>query len=104
MLKLSAIDIKQNPQYIVPILMILIIGGLVIHQLIGTEAAAPYARVTADTGTLSALAQKQSCTGSTSGNCVSFGSTSTSSNVETIISSGQPAAAGKLSTRLNWTK
>jgi len=50
------------------------------YLVLGSHAAAPYASITAESGTLSGSASKQSCSGASSndGNCVVFGGTSTS--------------------------
>ena len=81
--------------------MVIIIAGLGIHQLVGSHAATPYASVNAYSGLTTGSAQKQQpCVGSIIGNCVVFGSGSSSSSVEPIISNGQLATAGSLSTRL----
>ena len=47
------------------------------YLLVGSHAATPYASITADKGTLAGGATKQTCSGSSDGNCVVFGGTTT---------------------------
>ena len=54
----------------VVVVLIAIIGTLL---LTGSHAFAPYAAINADSGSITGVATKQSCTGSTSGSCIQFG-------------------------------
>jgi hypothetical protein len=59
---------------IVSLVVILIVAILGTYLLTASHAATPYSSVTADSGTLTGTATKQTCSDSTDGSCVAFGS------------------------------
>jgi len=58
------------------IIVILAVISIGTFLLTGSHAATPYASITADQGTLTSGATKQTCTGASDGSCVMFGSVS----------------------------
>jgi hypothetical protein len=54
------------------LLVVIIVAALGTYLLVGSHAATPYDSITADSGTVSNGATKQTCSGSTDGNCVVF--------------------------------
>jgi hypothetical protein len=68
----------KKPGKIVAFVVVIIIAALGVYLLTGSHAASPYASTTADTGTLADGAVKQTCSGSTDGNCVAFDGTAQS--------------------------
>jgi hypothetical protein len=67
-------------QHITAALAVLLVAVIGTYLLVGSHAATPYISATADNGTLGGSALRQSCSGSSDGNCVVFGSGSTSSS------------------------
>ncbi len=67
----------KNTQRLLALLVVVIVAAIGTYLLIGSHAASPYASTTADNGTLANGAVKQTCSGASDGNCVSFGSAST---------------------------
>ncbi len=67
-------------QQITLVLVLLIVAGIGTYLLTGSHAATPYASITADKGTLANGATEQTCSGTSGGNCVVFGSSGTGSN------------------------
>ena len=67
----------------------LIVASVGTYLLLGSHAATPYVSTTADSGTLTSPATKQACSGSSDGNCVQFGSTTTPTS-GTLMTFGQP--------------
>lgn len=59
------------------IIVIVVVAAIGTYLLTGSHAATPYVSATADSGQLASGAVKQSCGGSTDGQCVAFGSTTT---------------------------
>jgi hypothetical protein len=86
------INKSKRFQYISAGLVILVVASLGTILLIGSHAASPYASTTADSGTLSGGATKQTCTGASDGNCVVFDGTSGGSQQTNCFSS--PGACG----------
>jgi hypothetical protein len=68
-------------KYITAPLAIILIAFIGIYTLIFSHATTPYASVNADNGILSGGAKVQSCADSSDGNCVVFGSSSSSAQV-----------------------
>lgn len=68
--KLPVININKSA-----VLVILMTAAVGTYLLIGGHAATPYASIAADSGTLAGGAAKQTCSGTSDGNCVVFGST-----------------------------
>ncbi len=60
----------------VAVIIVLLIAALGTHLILGSHAATPYASLTADSGTLTSSAIKQTCPGASDGNCVVFSNTS----------------------------
>jgi hypothetical protein len=79
-------------QYLSASLVILVVASMGTLLLIGSHAATPYASTTADSGTLSGGATKQTCTGASDGNCVVFGGTTTASSIFPIGVYDQPTS------------
>jgi hypothetical protein len=73
MLKKSLSNRIKKPQQFTAVLIVLIVAIVGTYLLIGSHAATPYSSVTADSGTLAAGAAKQTCSGSSDGSCVVFG-------------------------------
>ncbi len=62
---------KRN-QRIISAIVILIVAGIGTYLIVGSHASTPYVSTTADSGSLANGAVKQSCSGSSNGNCVVF--------------------------------
>jgi hypothetical protein len=63
----------KRSQQLTAVLVVLIVAGIGTYLLLGSHAATPYASITADSGTLTSGATKQTCAGSSNGSCVVFG-------------------------------
>jgi hypothetical protein len=74
--KLNRYSLK--PSHPSALIVVLVIAGLGGFFLINSHAATPYASLTADSGTLAGGAVKQACSGASDGNCVAFGSATSS--------------------------
>lgn len=78
----SRLDTKRQKQLSLGSFIVLfaVIGTI---ALLASHAASPspYASIIADSGTLSGAATEQACSGSSDGNCVMFGSTTTGPNI-----------------------
>jgi hypothetical protein len=73
-------------QYLCAGLVVLIVASIGTYLLIGTHAVTPYASTTGDSGALVNGATKKTCAGSSDGNCVVFGATSSSSGTTYYVS------------------
>jgi hypothetical protein len=83
---------------IVAFLVVIIITALGVYFLTGSHAASPFASITADGGTLSNGALKQTCSGSNDGYCVVFAGIASSegggSNMTVGLNAGGWGASG----------
>ena len=64
----------KRTQYITAALVVIAVAGIGTYLLTPSHAATPYASINAGTGTLASGATKQTCSGSSDGSCVVFGS------------------------------
>jgi hypothetical protein len=99
----SSLQSKQSRVLLVVITVI--VGVLGVHFLIGSHAATPYASTTADTGTLVSPASKlTSCSGSSDGGCVQFGTTSSGGggSTQTTNCFPSPGACGDPDPNFAW--
>ena len=76
MLKQYFSNQTKRTKQITSVLVVLIVAAVGTYLLVGSHAATPYASITADKGTLANGATKQSCSGTSDGSCVVFGSIS----------------------------
>jgi hypothetical protein len=89
----------QHSKKIVAFLVVIIITALGVYFLTGSHAASPFASITADGGTLSNGALKQTCSGSNDGYCVVFDGIASSeggggSNMTVGLNAGGWGASG----------
>jgi len=70
-------DKTKRTQQLIAVIVVIIVATIGTILLIGSHAASPYASIVADTGTLSGSATTQACSGSSDGNCVVFGGSTT---------------------------
>src|ERR1039458_6895390 len=99
MLKQYLFNQTKRTKQITAVLAVLIVAAVGTYLLVGSHAATPYASITADKGTLAGGATRQTCSGSSDGNCVVFGGTTT-----TLGDQPSPPAlfdSDRKSTRLN---
>lgn len=86
----------KRTKQITIVLVVLLVAGIGTYLLISSHAATPYASTTANNGTVTGTATKQSCSGASSGNCVVFGASTACSSGCSVIgntienASGQP--------------
>src|SRR5665213_566722 len=71
----------KRTKQITSVLVVLIVAIVGTYLLVGSHAATPYASITADKGTLTGAATKQTCSGASDGSCVMFGSSSSSNKL-----------------------
>jgi hypothetical protein len=64
-------------QRLAAICVVVIVAGIGTYLLSSSHAASPYGSSDADTGTLTGVANSQTCSGADDGNCVQFGTAST---------------------------
>ena len=95
MLKTYFFDRSKRLQQISTLLVVLIVAGIGTYLLLGSHAATPYASITADRGTLSSGAAKQTCSGTSDGNCVVFkGSSSVGGGSNMVVGMSGPPGPG----------
>jgi hypothetical protein len=77
-------------QRLAAIVVVLIVAGIGTYLLSSSHAASPYGSADADTGSLTGVANSQACTGADDGNCVQFGSSSSTWACTSNVPTGSP--------------
>jgi endoglucanase len=81
---------NKNPRFLLALMIVVVVAAIGSYLLIASHAATPEASVGADSGTLANGATKGACSGASDGDCVTFGSTasSTAPNQTYTVSGG----------------
>jgi hypothetical protein len=78
-----------NKEHLVLTIVILALAGVGVYFLTGSHADSPYVSENADSGVLSVPATKQTCSGSSDGDCIEFGASLVNTPLAVYVKNGQ---------------